>query len=70
MVIMQILQRAAHTSILARPIAIPGQIQTMLTHLMEQQSTTSQQLRIMTHYSQRLLDKDKEVSQESKKNSC
>ena len=45
MVIMQILLKAARTSRLARQIAIPGQIQTMLTHLREQQSTTNQPLR-------------------------
>ena len=45
MVIMQILLKAARTSRLARQIAVPGQIQTMLTHLREQQSTTNQPLR-------------------------
>ena len=66
MVIMQILLKAAHTSRLARQIAIPGQIQTMLTHLREQQSTTNRTLRSVTHSNQRILGIDKQMLQEGK----
>ena len=66
MPIIQTLQKVAHTSRQARLIDMPGWIQTMLTHLMEQQSTTNQPLKTVIRYSQRFLIKDKERSQESK----
>ena len=60
MPIIQTLQKVAHTRRQARPKDIPGRIQTTLTHLMEQQSTTKQPLKTVIRYSQRFLAKDKE----------